>query len=399
MSMPGEPADPAAPAEPVRATLRLRAVSKAFGPHPVLRGIDLEVPSGALAAVLGPSGSGKTTLLRVVAGFERPDGGSVEIGGVAMDDDREHVPVERRRIGYVPQEGSLFPHLDVRANVGFGLRRARRGGRARRVADLLELVGLEDCGDRYPHQLSGGQQQRVALARALATSPSLVLLDEPFASLDANLRGQVRREVRDVLRRAGATALLVTHDQDEALSVADVVAVLREGVIAQADSPTMLYAHPVDPDVAAFVGDANLLEGTASGTSVDTVLGRLTAHRPVDGDGRTVTVLVRPEQLVLRLGSAAATPAGAVGGGSGAGHGPGPASVGLPARVTSAEYHGHDTTVRLSPLVAGLPAAMVARVVGKAALVPDTVVRVSAHGPVQVWKRNEPARALTESPS
>ena len=373
----------------MRATLRLRDVTKAFGTHTVLCGIDLYVPAGSLAAVLGPSGSGKTTLLRVVAGFERPDAGSVEMGGVAMDDDRHHVPVERRRIGYVPQEGSLFPHLDVRSNVGFGLRRARRGGRTRRVDELLELVGLEGCGDRYPHQLSGGQQQRVALARALATIPSLVLLDEPFASLDANLRGQLRTEVRDVLRRAGTTAVLVTHDQDEALSVADIVAVLRGGVIAQADSPATLYTHPVDPEVAAFVGDANLLEGTASGASVDTALGLLATHRALDGDGAPVTVLVRPEQLVLRLGPSVGAPA-TVGGDAGVSHGSG----GLPARVTSAEYHGHDTIVRLSPLVAGLPPTMVARVVGKATLVADTVVRVSAHGPVEVWRRNGSSEAL-----
>src|ERR1700691_372873 len=200
---------------------------KAFGTHPVLTGVDLEVPAGSLTAILGPSGSGKTTLLRLMAGFDRADAGTIKIGDVLVDSPGVHLPPARRRIGYVPQEGSLFPHLTVEANVGFGLAaRERRGGK---VASMLEAVGLGGLGKRYPHQLSGGQQQRVALARALAIEPALVLLDEPFSSLDAGLRSSVRSDVQDVLRAGGVTAVLVTHDQDKALSVADQVAVIRDG--------------------------------------------------------------------------------------------------------------------------------------------------------------------------
>lgn len=353
------------------AGVSVREVTKSFGGRLVLAGVELAVPAGAIAAVLGPSGSGKTTLLRIVAGFDRPDSGTIEIAGAIVDDGRSHVAVERRRIGYVAQEGSLFPHLDVRENVAFGVRgpvRGRRSRRARRADDLLELVGLGGYGARYPHQLSGGQRQRVALARALAPEPSLVLLDEPFASLDAALRAQVRGDVCAVLRRAGTTAVLVTHDQDEALSIADVVAVLRDGVIAQVDAPRALYAHPVDPDVARFVGDANLIEGIAAGTGVETPLGTLETFRPPSAPGGPVTVLVRPEQLVVATGAAPTSP------------GPG-----APARMAGAEYHGHDTTLWLTPLVRGLPATMVARIAGTVPIDTETVVRVRVRGPVEAW--------------
>ncbi len=219
-------------------------LDKAFGAQPVLAGLDLEVPAGSLTAILGPSGSGKTTLLRLLAGFERADAGTIGIGGVLVDGPGVHLPPERRRIGYVPQEGSLFPHLTVAGNVGFGLPARQHGARQRRggkVEALLETVGLAGFGLRYPHQLSGGQQQRVALARALAIEPAVVLLDEPFASLDAHLRASVRADVQEIFRRAGTTAVLVTHDQDEALSVADRVAALRDGRIAQCAPPEDLY--------------------------------------------------------------------------------------------------------------------------------------------------------------
>ena len=215
---------------------------KAFGAHPVLTGVDLEVPAGSLTAILGPSGSGKTTLLRLMAGFERLDVGTIVIGDVLVDSPGGYVAPERRRIGYVPQEGNLFPHLTVAGNVGFGLTaRERRGGKGVKVDAMLEKVGLAGFGRRYPHQLSGGQQQRVALARALAIEPAVVLLDEPFASLDASLRVGLRADVQEIFRRAGTTAVLVTHDQDEALSTADRVAVLRDGKIAQCAPPEDLY--------------------------------------------------------------------------------------------------------------------------------------------------------------
>ena len=235
---------------------------KAFGAHPVLTGVDLEVPAGSLTAILGPSGSGKTTLLRLMAGFERLDAGTIGIGDVLVDGPGVYVAPERRRIGYVPQEGNLFPHLTVAGNVGFGLTaRERRGGKRVKVDAMLETVGLGGFGRRYPHQLSGGQQQRVALARALAIEPAVVLLDEPFASLDASLRAGLRADVQEIFHRAGTTAVLVTHDQDEALSTADWVAVLRDGKIAQCAPPDDLYRRPADAALASFVGDANLLEG------------------------------------------------------------------------------------------------------------------------------------------
>lgn len=254
--------------------LSISGVVKAFGGLPVLSGVDLEVPEGSFTAILGPSGSGKTTLLRIIAGFERPDAGEVRLGDDLVDDSAQRfVPCEKRRIGYVPQEGALFPHLNVGRNVAFALPRAERRGH--RVDELLELVGLAGLARRYPYQLSGGQQQRVALARALASQPEIVLLDEPFSSLDASLRASVRADVHDVLRLSGATSILVTHDQDEALSMADQVAILRAGVIAQINTPATLYRAPRDAELAQFLGEANLVEGTLVGDIVLTGLGEL----------------------------------------------------------------------------------------------------------------------------
>ena len=242
--------------------LRVAGAAKAFGSQPVLHDVDLLVPAGSFTAILGSSGSGKTTLLRIIAGFERLDGGVVRLGGEIVDDaGRMFVPSEQRRIGYVPQEGALFPHLSVGRNVAFGL--PRGSGRAGRVDDLLALVGLSGYRRRFPHQLSGGQQQRVALARALAIGPEIVLLDEPFSSLDAAMRASVRADVLSVLRRAGTTSILVTHDQDEALSMADQVAVLRGGVIAQLGSPADLYRRPRDVELAQFLGESNVVDGDA----------------------------------------------------------------------------------------------------------------------------------------
>ncbi len=274
----GPPGRAGGPA-PVMTDLRVSDLHKSYGDVVALRGVDLVVPTGSFTAVLGPSGSGKTTLLRVIAGFERADRGSVTLGGVVVEDDHHHEPPEGRRVGYVPQEGALFPHLSVEKNVGFGIR--GRADRRRRVDELLDMVGLSGLGPRYPHQLSGGQQQRVALARALAVRPQMILLDEPFAALDARLRASVRAEVLDVLHRAGTTSVFVTHDQDEALSMADQVAVLGDGRVRQVGTPRELYAHPVDPGVARFLGSANLIAGTFAGRSVHTALGELGLDRSV----------------------------------------------------------------------------------------------------------------------
>jgi iron(III) transport system ATP-binding protein len=350
--------------------VEVNSLYKAFGAHAVLTGVDLEVPAGSLTAILGPSGSGKTTLLRLLAGFEHADAGAISIGDWLVDGPGVYIAPERRRIGYVPQEGSLFPHLTVEANVGFGLsaRERRRG----RVASMLETVGLGGLGNRYPHQLSGGQQQRVALARALAIEPAVVLLDEPFASLDAHLRASVRADVQEIFRRAGTTAVLVTHDQDEALSVADRVAALRDGKIAQYAAPEDLYCRPVDADLASFVGEANLLEGVLSGATVKTMLGNL----PLDsaatslGSAGQVTVLIRPEQIEI---AAVGDP---------------PAPDGLPGRVASYGYHGHDAVLHVQADRAPDDRTIMVRVSGGPHLPVGAPVTLRARGPVFAWARD-----------
>ena len=279
--------------------VEISGARKAFGSVAALDGADLSVEAGTLTAVLGPSGCGKTTLLRTVAGFERLDEGTVSVGGRIVAGPGVHVPPERRRVGIVPQEQALFPHLSVAANVGFGLPRGPE--RAARVEAMLELAGLPGLGDRMPHELSGGQQQRVALARALAPAPSVVLLDEPFANLDAALRVTIRTEVRRILREAGATAMFVTHDQEEALSTADTVAVMRAGRVVQSGSPDEIYRNPADLWVARFVGDANVLHGELVGEGkVSCALGVLECRGDVAaGRGPSVHVVIRPEQLRL----------------------------------------------------------------------------------------------------
>lgn len=274
--------------------VKISAVTKSYGATAVLKAVDLDVPEGSITSVLGPSGCGKTTLLRIIAGFVRADSGTVSIGDVVVDDGTTPVKPERRGVGYVPQEGALFPHLDVRANILFGLPRRERT--QARLAELMELAELPiGLAERQPFQLSGGQQQRVAIARALAPRPTVVLLDEPFSGLDAGLRVSAGRAVTRVLRHAGATALLVTHDQGEALSLADQVAVMRAGRFVQVDDPARLYSHPVDIETAEFVGGASVLPGTVSGGRAETVLGQIAVDAP-DGPSR---LLLRPEQLTI----------------------------------------------------------------------------------------------------
>jgi iron(III) transport system ATP-binding protein len=275
----------------------LRGITRSFGATQVLHGIDLDVPSGHVTAILGPSGCGKTTLLRLIAGFDDPDTGSICVGPTVVFSASRSVPAERRHIGYVAQEGALFPHLSVRANLAFGL--SARGAEANRVIDeLLDLVGLHPAlARRYPHELSGGQQQRVALARALAPRPAIVLLDEPFSSLDAALRDATRRAVFEALARTVTTTLLVTHDQAEALSVADQVAVMFEGQLVQVGAPAAVYATPVDMRVARFLGEANVLPVHVCGDCAMSDLGSIQIP-PGHADGQA-QVLLRPEQLAL----------------------------------------------------------------------------------------------------
>ena len=436
------------------AALSVRGAVKTFGRLRALDGVDLTVPPGALLAVLGPSGCGKTTLLRCIAGFERLDAGEISLLGRTVAGPGIHLPPNRRRAAIVPQEGALFPHLTVAQNVGYGLDRAAR--RSGRVAEVLAMVGLDGYQDRMPHQLSGGQQQRVAIARALAPRPPLVLLDEPFTALDAGLRAQLRRDVRAALRADGASAVLVTHDQDEALSMADLVAVLRRGRIVQVDTPARVYSEPADSWVAGFVGEAVLLPGRLAGATVWTApgpaeiassgsasrsapessrssgsagsaaessaSGAASTFEPaveaaVTGSAATsasgmegassgepsVTVLVRPEQIEL-------LPAGA------------PAAAGMAvARVIGRDYHGHEAMVTLALVAAGWSQngsgrrggggsadggsgnraarddgpRVRARVAGDVPVGPGDLMAVRVRGPVRVWpghERGDPGR-------
>ncbi|AOJ03995.1 sugar ABC transporter [Burkholderia mayonis] len=282
--------------------LRIQHVHKSFDGHAVLHDVSLTVGRGALLALLGPSGSGKTTLLRILCGFERAEHGTVDIDGRRVAGPGVHLPPEARRIGYVPQEGALFPHLTVADNIAFGLPRAQRRVH-HRVAELLDMVGLPGAfAHRAPQQLSGGQQQRVALARALAPGPSLVMLDEPFSSLDTSLRLETRAAVVDALAAARATAVLVTHDQPEALSLGDEVAVMWQGRLVQTARPETLYRQPATRELASFIGDAMLFEGVVERGFVVCVLGRLPLRAPLP-DG-PVDALLRPEQIRVQSASA-----------------------------------------------------------------------------------------------
>jgi len=350
--------------------LEIIGLFKGYGTQSVLRNLDFAPEAGSFTSILGPSGSGKTTLLRVIAGFERTDRGTVLLGGEVVDDVGHYVEPSHRRIGYVPQDGSLFPHLSIEQNVGFGLRRRDRHGSM--VTELLEMVGLGGMQRRYPHQLSGGQQQRVALARALAIAPALVLLDEPFSSLDASLRATVRQDVRRVLREAGTTTVLVTHDRDEALSLADRVAIISDGRIGQYDPPVVIYARPSTPELAHGLGESNFLRGTASGSRVETPLGLLLLDSSSDGsgsapEGSSLIVLVRPEQIVLSRDL---------------GHGQGSA------RVVATEFYGHDAVVRLC---ADWDNSTIIVRTADATDLPaeNSSVALSVRGPVVAWESGE----------
>ncbi len=275
--------------------LSLSGVTKRYGAVTALDRATLEIPPGTLTAIVGASGSGKTTLLRLVAGFEAPDEGTLTFDGLQIAGPLRLVPPHRRGIGLVAQEGALFPHLSVGGNIGFGLESRSDAGA---VAALLSAVELDPAIHvRMPHELSGGQQQRVALARALARRPKLMLLDEPFSALDAGLRANMREMVKRRLTEEGVTGILVTHDQQEALSFADQLAVLEEGRVVQAGSPRELYLQPRTEMLAKFLGDAVLIDGVVRGGETETPLGRVRVGRAVpDGAAR---VMLRPEQIRL----------------------------------------------------------------------------------------------------
>ncbi len=276
--------------------LRCQGLVKRYGSTVAVDHVDLSVPRGSLTALLGPSGCGKTTVLRLVAGLLDPESGTITIDGHTVTGPGVAVPPERRNVGMVFQDYALFPHLTVARNVAYGLRALPRAARPARVAEALDLVGLGALGHRLPTQLSGGQQQRVALARALAPEPDLILLDEPFSNLDASLRTTVREEIRAILKAADQTAVFVTHDQEEALSLADLVAVMEDGRVHQIATPQELYTQPATRFVAEFVGEADVLPGRRAGHFlVDTPIGRLPTDRALRAD--EVTVIVRPEAL------------------------------------------------------------------------------------------------------
>ncbi|MEX1317725.1 MAG: ABC transporter ATP-binding protein [Synechococcaceae cyanobacterium] len=283
---------------------------------PAVDRVSFSLEQGELLALLGPSGCGKTTTLRMIAGLETVDAGSVWLRGIPITGWRP----ERRGIGLVFQDYALFPHLTVAENVRFGLHRWPRSRAGARTEEMLELVGLTALARRYPHELSGGQQQRVALARTLAPQPELVLLDEPFSNLDAAMRLEMRQEVRRLLRRAGAAAILVTHDQEEAMVMADRLAVMEQGCLVQSGTPDAIYRRPVSAFVASFLGRSNLLRGEAHGAAADTLLGCLPLVAPAQGP---TTIAVRPEQIRLVADAQA------------------------PATVETREFRGHDQLYRV----------------------------------------------------
>ncbi len=301
--------------------LAMRDVRKQFDARFCIEIAELQVYEGEVLTLLGPSGCGKTTTLRMVAGLETPDAGCIYVAGEEVYCDDILIPPERRKVGLVFQDYALFPHLTVAQNIQFGLNRYTGNGKDR-TRDLLELTRLEALRDRYPHELSGGEQQRTALARSLAPNPHILLLDEPFSSLDATLRKELRTEVKRILRETAVTTILVTHDQEEALSMSDRLAIMMDGEVCQVGTPRELYWSPRNGDIARFMGDANFLPGLATGQEVTCVLGTLPIQQETRG---RVQIMLRPEAISVSLGDA----------GPNAG------------RVVDIEYYGHDQLLNI----------------------------------------------------
>ncbi|RMG80702.1 MAG: ABC transporter ATP-binding protein [Chloroflexi bacterium] len=346
-------------------TLECTDVSKAFAGVLAVHGLNLSIYAGEFVTLLGPSGCGKTTTLRLIAGFEQPTSGEIVINGKTVAAEHIFIPPEARHVGMVFQDYALFPHLNVADNIGFALKGSKHTKTAR-VNDLLELVGLQGFGKRMPHELSGGQQQRVALARAMANQPDILLLDEPFSNLDTALRGQVRSEVHSILREAGTSVIFVTHDQEEALSLSDRVAVMFDGTIQQVDTPQALYIHPTTRQVADFIGEANWLRAQADGRTAHCVLGTVLLEKPQRGE---VDILLRPETLTLAQTSD---------------------NHNANARVIWREFYGHDQRVGLE-LADGTRVVM--RALSDAIYTPGDQIHVVARGELVAF----PVEAATQS--
>lgn len=334
-------------------------LSKAFNGQPAVQDVDLQVLPGELVTLLGASGCGKTTTLRLIAGFEWPDTGTIIINGRLVAEDTLRIPAEDRRVGMVFQEYALFPHLSVGDNVAFGVR-GKAHEKQQRSQEMLTLVGLETLEKRMPYELSGGQQQRVALARALAPRPDVLLLDEPFSNLDAALRAHVRAEIRQILKKSGITCIFVTHDQEEALSLSDRVAVMFDGRIAQIGTPQQLYHEPINKAVARFVGESNFLEAQAEGMIAQSVIGTLPLAEATQG---AVELMIRPEALHLLQNGAHNLPQ---------------------AQVIWREFYGHDQRVGLT-LEDGT--ALIARVDAAQSFTAGEIVGVEVNAPLRVFPR------------
>ncbi|MEA5169366.1 ABC transporter ATP-binding protein [Enterobacter sichuanensis] len=340
--------------------LELTAISKSFADAQVLDSLNLSVAPGSRTAIVGPSGSGKTTLLRILAGFETPDTGRIVMQGKTLFDENRFVPAHLRRIGFVPQEGALFPHLNVADNIAWGLDGTRHEKR-QRVEALMEMVSLDrQLATHWPHEISGGQQQRVALARALAQRPSLMLLDEPFSALDTGLRATTRKATADLLAEAGVASILVTHDQNEALSFATQVAVMRAGRFTQVGTPYEVYTRPVDEETALFLGDAVLLPARLAAGYAVCALGQVaTDNTHATGQGR---VMLRPEQL--RVTACAAHES--------------------PISILDVDFTGQLSTLTLA--LAGEQQPVVLKTVSQPGWNPGTAVRIDIAGTARVFE-------------
>ena len=341
--------------------LELSSISKSFAGTRVLENLNLTVAAGSRTAIVGPSGSGKTTLLRILAGFETPDSGRIVMQGRTLFAQGTFIPAHLRGVGYVPQEGALFPHLNVADNIAWGLDGSRQE-KSQQVAALMERASLDSqLANHWPHEISGGQQQRVALARALAQRPALMLLDEPFSALDTGLRAATRKATADLLAQAGVASILVTHDQNEALSFASQVAVMRQGRFAQVGTPYEVYSHPVDEETALFLGDALVLPAELRGGRARSAIGELlTDNSQFVGQGR---VMLRPEQLVIS---------------------PCPAD-GQPLTVRDVDFSGHLSTLTLT--MPGRSEPLIVKTVSQPLWRPGAAVRIEVVGEARVFAR------------